>query len=603
MNFELYNEITISFFQMKVLLLTLVCLSAVLGLELPPSCIKPVYCDSKLLHYVQVARLYQDSKTFVDLEMRDEPDSILAAFDSLLNQTNDNPSRDQIQKFVDDHFDSIGELEEWIPTDFNKNPAFLNGVRDDNLRKMGQNINDIWPTLGRKVKSVVFEHSERFSFIPVTNGFIIPGGRFKELYYWDTYWIIEGLLVSGMEDTVKGVIGNLIELVKKLGHVPNGSRWYYQERSQPPLLTAMMSLYIKATDDLEFLKKNVDVLEQELRYWLDTQLVTFNVGDATYTLLRYYAPSKGPRPESYYEDYKDSRIFETQELQQSFYTEIKSAAESGWDFSTRWFINNDGENKGNLSTINTSYLIPVDLNAIFANALDNMAHFQALLLNYRQSSHWAYLAKQWRYNIKEVFWNKEDGIWYDWDMKNNRHRKYFYPSNLAPLWMKVANKSFVNLNSKRILQWLKNSNGIDYPGGVPASLIRSGEQWDFPNAWPPLVSIVVNALEALETKESLEVAFEIAQSWVRACYKGFNATNQLFEKYDVEIPGRIGGGGEYTVQTGFGWSNGVILEFLAKYGHRMTLYDKSDDYLLVLPYDSKPQKSTELLSKENKSES
>lgn len=567
-----------SFFQMKLVAsLLLFAVSAVCAAELPPSCVRPVYCDSKLLHHVQLARIFKDSKTFVDLEMKNNENTTLAAFAVLLNNTNDNPTKEQLKEFVDEYFSAVGELENWTPPDYSPQPAFLAGITDKNFRNFGKGVHDIWPTLGRKVKSIVFEEPERFSLVPVDNGFIIPGGRFTELYYWDTYWIIEGLLVSGMHNTVKGVIQNLLQLVKKFGHVPNGSRWYYQQRSQPPLLTAMVSLYFRATNDIKFLEDNICTLEAELEYWLGTQLITFKVGDRAYTLLRYNVPSKGPRPESYYEDYTNAQQFGTPERQQQFYTDLKSGAESGWDFSSRWFINKDGNNNDTLLTLRATEIIPVDLNAIFANALKNVAHFQAKLLNRRKAAHWERLAKQWRTTIAEVLWNDGDGVWYDWDLANGRHRKYFYPSNVAPLWMGAVDKQFIRKNAPRILTWLDNSHGLDFPGGVPTSLSRSGEQWDFPNAWPPLVSLTVNALEALDTKEGSQKAREVAQTWLRACLKGFNSTKQMFEKYDVELPGKIGGGGEYTVQTGFGWSNGVILEFLAKYGHVVTSADSLDN--------------------------
>ncbi|XP_046959382.1 uncharacterized protein LOC124529618 [Vanessa cardui] len=577
---------------MQRFLLAVLSLSVAHASDLPPSCSKPVYCNSQLLHYVQMSKIYPDSKTFVDLQMRNDENSTLAAFDVLLTETNNNPTKEQIKTFVNEHFDTTSELENWTPPDYRPDPAFLATIQDEKLRQFGKDINDIWPTLGRKVKAEVLDNPGRFSLIPVDHGFIIPGGRFKELYYWDTYWIIEGLLTSGMKETVKGVIGNLIELLKTIGHIPNGSRWYYQERSQPPLLTAMMSLYIRETKDIDFLKENIDALEEELEYWLKTQLITFEANDKVYTLLRYYAPSEGPRPESYYEDFTEAQTFETPERQSQFYTDIKSAAESGWDFSTRWFINDEGNNNGSLTTIRASEIIPVDLNSIFANALQDVAHFQALLRNRRKSAHWAYLAKQWRSTIKEVLWNNDDGIWYDWDLVNKQHRKYFYPSNVAPLWMGVVDQRFIRKNAPKILEWLKESNGLNYPGGIPTSLIRSGEQWDFPNAWPPLVSVVVNSLEALNTKDSVRLAFEIAQNWVRACHTGFSANKQMFEKYDAEVPGRVGGGGEYTVQTGFGWSNGVVLEFLGKYGHKMTLHDSTDDLLTVIPSNTASSENT-----------
>lgn len=233
-----------------------------------------------------------------------------------------------------------------------------------------------------KIKSDVFHNPERYSIIPVSNGFIVPGGRFRELHYWNTYWIIKGLLISGILNTAQGIIENLIELQKTVGHISR----YHQERSQPPLLTAMMSLYFQYFADILFLKKTIGALEQKLNYWLNTQTASFSKNNKSYIFLRYYAPS--PRPESYFEDYKNSRNFNTTESRQFFYTELKSAAESGWDFSSRWFIDSSGDNIGSLLNTNIHNIIPVDLNAIFANALQNISMFHRLLLNRIGAEHW-----------------------------------------------------------------------------------------------------------------------------------------------------------------------------------------------------------------------
>ncbi|XP_068632048.1 uncharacterized protein [Battus philenor] len=560
-----------------MLLITILALASVVRTDdLPASCVRPVYCDSELLHHVQLARIFPDSKTFVDLQLRNDENKTLELFNELLEQTNRNPSKEQIQNFVDQNFESGNELEIWKPTDYSDNPAFLNEIRDETLRNFGRDIYNIWPTLGRKVKPVVFEKPHLYSFIPITNGFIIPGGRFSEIYYWDAYWIIEGLLISGMEQTARGMIENLIQLLKKLGHIPNGSRCYYEQRSQPPLLSAMVWLYVQKTKDIDFLKANMQALEDEIEYWQKTQLVTFDKGGKSYTLLQYNAASNGPRPESYYEDYTMAQQFESEDRRREFYIELKSAAESGWDFSSRWFIGPNGENTGNLSSIHTRDIIPVDLNAIFANALHNAAYFQGLLKNVRRAAHWGYLAKQWRRTMDEVLWDEVDGIWYDYNLKNGEYRKYFYPSNVSPLWMKAVDRNLLKKRVPRIIKYLRDSGALDFPGGIPTSLIKSGEQWDYPNAWPPLVSIVVNSLKALGTSESKQMAFDVAQTWVRACLKGFTDNKQMFEKYDVEQPGRIGGGGEYIVQTGFGWSNGVVLEMLKAYGNKMTAVDSNN---------------------------
>lgn len=498
--------------------------------------------------------------------MRKDESTTLNDFQKLLNRTDGKLSKPELEEFVKEYFDDAGELEDWTPSDWTKEPAILASIQDKKYRQFAKDLNQIWLILAKRMKPSVIEKPERHSLIPVTHGFIIPGGRFTEIYYWDTYWIVEGLLISGMTTTAKGMIENLIELLNKLGHIPNGSRWYYQERSQPPLLTAMVALYYEKTGDVEFLRNNIDALEKEMNYWLDTHIIAFNKDDKVYTLLRYYSPSAGPRPESYYEDYTNAQYLRNGKDPTEFYIDIKSAAESGWDFSSRWFLGPDGDNSGNLTNIGTRNIIPVDLNAIFFKALYNVAKFHSLLKDPRKAAHWAFVAEQWRSNIETVLWNEDDGIWYDYDILNERHRKYFYTSNFAPLWMGAVEQRFLKKHAPRVVDYLYNNGIFDYAGGIPTSLNNTGEQWDLPNVWPPEVSIVIGALEALGTSEGKSLAKNIANQWVRVCYKGYTNSKQMFEKYDAFTAGKVGGGGEYTVQAGFGWTNGLMFELFEKYG-------------------------------------
>nr|ABY86218.1 trehalase-1 [Spodoptera exigua] len=566
----------VSFCKMRGYLIVLAAAVALAGAaDMRPTCSKPVYCNSKLLHKVQMARLYSDSKTFVDLQMNYDQNTTLNAFDTLLNDTDQEPSVEQLREFVEKHFSNNSELMPWRPPDFNTDPYSLNTIQDDDLREFARNITNIWPLLARKVKDEVIQNPDRYSLIPITNGFIIPGGRFTEIYYWDTYWIIGGLLISGMQEIAKGIIGNLIELLNMLGHIPNGSRWYYQERSLPPMLTAMVAIYYQYTNDTEFLRNNIAYLEKGMDFWFDERSVTVEKEGSNHTLLRYFAISSGPRPESYYEDYENAAEF-SEQARTDFFIDIKSAAESGWDFSTRWFVNPDGSNTGTLKDIHTRYIIPVDLNAIFAGALQNIANFHVILGNHRDAVSFSQSAQQWRDSIQSILWNEEEGMWFDYDIRDQIHRKYFYPSNLAPLWQGAVDPNIVKANALRILNNLKQSGAFDFPGGVPTSLSRSGEQWDFPNVWPPEMSIAVNAIENIGTPEASVLAFETAQTFVRACHSGFSEYHQMFEKYDAENPGKFGGGGEYNVQYGFGWTNGVVLEFMKKYGEGMTANDSNE---------------------------
>lgn len=546
-----------------------------------PNCNSSIYCAGELLHKVQLARIYPDSKTFVDLKLVNTENETLADFSSLMHDTNKNPSREQLAKFVADHFLEGNELSDWMPPDFDPEPPVLRDIVDPKLKKFAKSIVGIWAKLGRKVDSEVAENPDKFSFLYVPNGFIVPGGRFKEIYYWDSFWVIRGLLISNMTQTAKGMIENLLYLVDKLGYIPNGSRIYYLGRSQPPLLAAMVASYFEATNDLAWLEQHVPTVEKELQYWLEKKKVTVEVRGKKYVLLRYFADKneKGPRPESYYEDYKNAFELPNDELREDFYLEMKSAAESGWDFSTRWFVT-AGDIMGNLTDVHATRILPVDLNAIFAGALKLAGDFRSRLKDRREAQKWYSLAKYWRSAIENVLWDAADGVWYDYDAQAMLPRKHFYPSCATPLWSGAVETSEAPVYAGKLVKYLLASGGLDFPGGIPSSVLYSGEQWDYPNAWPPLQSILIGGLDASGNGEAKILAKEQAKLWIRANYIGFDTWHKMFEKYSAVQPGHQGSGGEYIVQDGFGWTNGVALELLQRYGKEMFL----DEQVSTLPY-------------------
>lgn len=185
----------------------------------------------------------------------------------------------------------------------------------------------------------VKDNPELYSIIYVPNHVIVPGGRFLEFYYWDSYWVIRGLLYSEMFDTARGMLENFLHIVNVYGMIPNGGRIYYSGRSQPPLLTAMIKAYVDFTKDHEFAVRNVNLMEKEFKYWMDNHAVQAK----GHTLYRYIEKSTGPRPESYREDVETADVYQTDEEKENCYSELKAAAESGMDFSSRWFIDENGE--------------------------------------------------------------------------------------------------------------------------------------------------------------------------------------------------------------------------------------------------------------------
>ncbi|KAI4456205.1 trehalase [Holotrichia oblita] len=535
--------------------------------ERPPTCDSLIYCHGQLLHTIQMAGLYEDSKSFVDKSLKYNVSTTLRTFNKLMSDTDQNPSKEQLLDFVNENFLSQNELEDWIPEDFVEEPEFLSHIVHSKVRNFAKDIISIWKILGRKVKQDVFKKQDQHSLIPVPNGFIVPGGRFQEYYYWDSYWIIDGLIVTGMTKTARGMIDNFLSIVERYGHIPNGGRVYYTRRSQPPLLTHMAKIYLDATNNISWLKKNIDLLEREVEFWIKNRMVKITVDNVSHNVAVYHAVSLGPRPESYYEDYMTASYYQTAVEKERLYIELKSAAESGWDFSSRWIFDESGENNANITFLQTSRVAPIDLNSFLYGAFSNLAKFYQHLNNERKQKHWHHLANTLNHTINTLFWNEIDGIWYDFDTILHQQRRYFSPANFAPLWVKAYNthpKSATHVIEKVII-YLKMEGIPDFLGGIPATTLSTGEQWDFPNAWPCLQSIVVEGLQNSGVPIGRHWAREFAERWVRANMYGYNETGHMFEKYDAEFPGHYGAGGEYRVQTGFGWTNGVVLRFIQKY--------------------------------------
>ncbi|KAG5862679.1 Trehalase [Gonioctena quinquepunctata] len=244
------------------------------------------------------------------------------------------------------------------------------------------------------------------------------------------------------------------------------------------------------------------------------------------------------------------------------YKNLKSAAESGWDFSARWFFTEDGGIGTNISLIDTRRIIPVDLNAFLCKAFGELSTFHKLLENEEKSSEYQNLHESWRKSIEVILYDEVDGIWYDFDIKLSKPRKGFFPSNLAPLWAIAYNISEKDQHGSMAVKYLKDKQIDLYMGGTPTSLVPSGEQWDFPNAWPPLQEIVILGLRKTGNSEALKLSTIFGKRCLNAYIRGYSNTNEMFEKYDAVVPGQYGGGGEYTVQTGFGWTNGLALSLI-----------------------------------------
>ncbi|XP_055853800.1 trehalase-like isoform X2 [Episyrphus balteatus] len=526
-----------------------------------------VYCTGKLLDYVQMNSIFKDSKTFVDMKLKNPPNVTIEKFEDFLKSKNQKPSKADLEQFVKDNFDDLGkEFETYTPHDWIERPRFLDLIRDPDLKQWGSDLNGIWKILGRKMIDDVHKNPEYYSIIPVDNAVIVPGGRFIEFYYWDSYWIIRGLLHSQMHSTARGMLSNFLSIIARFGFIPNGGRVYYAKRSQPPLLAPMIKSYVEFTGDDEFALDSVETLEHEFEYWMNNHTVQAK----GYNLFAYGDASAGPRPESYREDVTSAMRFKTDEEKQAYYSELAAGAESGMDYSSRWFINEKGTNEGNLTDLKCRSIIPVELNAILYWNAKIIAEFYTMSNNVAKSGEYERKAKEILEAINAVLWNEEAGVWLDYDMLNNKPREYFCPTNLFPLWTKAYNPKDSEKISKSVLKYIEQ-NGLDkYPGGVPNTLVNTGEQWDYPNVWPPMQHTLVEGLDNLKTPAAMKLAKSWGYRWVQSNFAAYKDSQAMFEKYNCEKFGGHGGGGEYEIQTGFGWTNGIIIDLLTKYGDDIT---------------------------------
>lgn len=285
-----------------------------------------------------------------------------------------------------------------------------------------------------------------------------------------------------MYETAKGMLENFMSVIERFGYIPNGGRIYYLGRSQPPLLSGMVKSYIEATGDWEFIKKATPILDIEYQYFLNNHMIEVK----GHMLAKYGEISNGPRPESYVEDIISAKCFNTKKAKNDYWSQLKAAAESGMDFSSRWFINDAGTNQGELTNLKCKDIIPVDLNSILYQNAIIISEFYLKLGNAEKFAKFQKISNE-RYDaVQAVLWHDDVGAWLDYDLINEKRRNYFVPTNLDPLWTKCYNQSDKTNLAQKVLSYIKKNQLNSYPGGIPTTLNKSGQQWDFPNVWPPL---------------------------------------------------------------------------------------------------------------------
>ncbi len=481
---------------------------------------------------VQMGRVFPDSKTFPDCVPTAKPAKILKSY---LKQSKKKDF--ELKEFVYANFSVPGE----------------NPYQAAEKKAIGPHINQLWGVLARNPDA----RDGNSTLLPLPKNYIVPGGRFREVYYWDTYFTMLGLQVSRRLDLMKSVTDNFSHLIDTYGFVPNGNRSYYLSRSQPPFFTLMVGLLAEEHGKGVY-REYLPQIEKEHAFWMDgaaglapgksfKRVVAMPGGE---TLNRYWDDRPAPRTESYHEDVALAES--SGRPAEALFRDLRAACESGWDFSSRWLT--DGQD---LATINTTAIVPVDLNALLYHIEKTLAEvYRDLEQGTEKSAHYATLAEKRKAAVLKYCWDDKAGFFTDYLLDEGRPSPRLSMAGAYPLFFMMVQPE----QAKTVA--IKLNDDFLKPGGFVSSLADTGQQWDAPNGWPPLQWM---AIQGLENYGHRGLAAKAAAHWIANCKRVYENTGKMVEKYNVSDLNLAAGGGEYPLQDGFGWSNGVLLRLMANY--------------------------------------
>lgn len=504
-----------------------------LATALPARTISPVAATrspadlfTDLFVQVQTLEVFPDSKTFADAVPRRMPSAIMAAY-----RREQPADRDALRRFV---------LREFVL------PSTPAPIKIPPL-PLRAHIAALWPHLTRQPLVAPRDGSA----LSLPYRYVVPGGRFREIYYWDSYFTMLGLVRDGHLADATAMVDNFADMLRRYGHVPNGSRSYYLSRSQPPFLYLMVGLL--SADKPAAYARYLDALRTEHRFWM-AGATSLRPGTASEHVVRlkdgallnrYWDSRSTPREEAYVEDIRLAAT--AQRPPAAVYRDIRAAAESGWDFSSRWFANGR-----RFATIRTTSLAPVDLNSLMFGMEQAISAGCARQRDHACERAFAQQAARRARAIAGHLWNPVVGVYEDLDWQSDRRTGQVTAATLMPLFVGLATpdeaKQVAATVTARLLR----------PGGLATTTRATQQQWDEPNGWAPLQWIAVAGLDRYGERD---LAQTIATRWVTTVSGVFACTGRLVEKYDVDT-GSAGGGGEYPVQDGFGWTNGVTRALL-----------------------------------------
>lgn len=487
-----------------------------------------------LFEAVQSRRIFADGKTFVDATPRAPAAEIMADY------ARERPVDDAgLRRFVETRF---------ILPDAGPAPDASPVAEGLPLKA---HIAALWPVLTRPALEPVAGSSA----LALPAPYVVPGGRFREIYYWDSYFTMLGLKADGQDALVESLLENFEALIAAHGHIPNGARTYYLSRSQPPFFALMVGL--SERKDADSRRRQLEAMRREHAFWMSGVGCLRGSNACAHVarmpdgslLNRYFDARDTPRDESWAEDVATAAQAPGRPAPE-MYRDLRSGAESGWDFSSRWL-----DDPQDLASIRTTEIVPVDLNSLMWTLERTIAAHCRALADRPCVREFDSRASARRRAIHHYLWSAREGRFGDWDLRSGRLTGRVSAAGLYPLFVGVATSGQARAVAR------STEAQLLAPGGLRTTPLTTGQQWDRPNGWAPLQWVAVEGLERYGHRAQ---ARTIAVRWVATVDRVYRETGKMLEKYDVEEQ-RPGGGGEYPLQDGFGWTNGVTRALLDRY--------------------------------------
>jgi Neutral trehalase len=399
--------------------------------------------------------------------------------------------------------------------------------------------------------------------------YVVPGGRFNEMYGWDSYFINLGLLREGRIDLAKSMVDQQLYEIEHYGMVLNANRSYYLTRSHPPVLGMMLFDVFSYTKDLEWLGGALPLAEQYHTYYMVPPH-----RDQASGLSRYFDVGRGTAPEVLYGERDENGRGHYDRLREFFrdnYPAIddveifydrtrdalteyalkgdRSMRESGFDPSGRFGPFN----------LDAPRYAPVCLNTLLYVFERNLAEMNRLIGDMGAANYWENEASLRVELINRFLWDEKTGLYLDYHLENFERARYPFLTTFWPLWARIASKE----QAARVME---NLCYFEVDGGLQTSYCATGNQWDAPFIWAPLQLF---AIEGMRHYGYCAEADRIQRKFMTLVLDDFTATGGLFEKYkscgsrSVADDLRFG----YTTnEPGFGWTNGVMLELFHQDG-------------------------------------